>query len=80
MIKGESMRYLRDKSGFIYEWNEILAANKDCEEVTEQEAYPENFVPEKQKGRKTKVDLGDTEVQEAPQHSEELAAEASKGL
>lgn len=74
------MRYLRDKSGFIYEWNEILAANKDCEEVTEQEAFPEKFVPEKQKGRKSKVELGDTEVPEAPTIPAELAAEASKGL
>ena len=39
------MRYLRNiKDGFIYEWNEILASNPLCREVTEQEAYPERFI------------------------------------
>ena len=32
------MRYLRDKAGTIYEWNEILAENPSCVEVTEEEA------------------------------------------
>ena len=74
------MRYLRDKSGFIYEWNEILAANPDCEEVTEQQAFPENFIPKAQKGRKSEVKLGDMTVETPPTVPEELAAEASRGL
>jgi hypothetical protein len=33
-------RYLRNKNdGFIYGYNEILAANPDVEEVTEAEAF-----------------------------------------
>ena len=36
--KENLMRYLRDKAGTIYEWNEILAENPSCVEVTEEEA------------------------------------------
>ena len=32
------MRYLQDKAGTIYEWNEILAENPSFVEVTEEEA------------------------------------------
>jgi hypothetical protein len=40
------MRYLRSKvDGFIYEWHPILAANPKLEEVSEQEAFPERFIP-----------------------------------
>ena len=50
------MRYLRNRNdGFIYEWNEILAENVLCEEVTEEQAYPERFEPKSAKGRKAKV-------------------------
>lgn len=36
----EAKRYLRNKNdGFIYGYNEILAANPDIEEVTEAEAF-----------------------------------------
>jgi hypothetical protein len=39
------MKYLKNKTdGTIYEWDEILAANPKCEEVTEEEAYPERFL------------------------------------
>ena len=38
-------RYLRNRNdGWIYEWDAILAANPVCEEVSEEEAYPERFV------------------------------------
>jgi hypothetical protein len=77
------MRYLKDRSGFIYEWNEILAANPACTEVTEEEAYPEKFVPKKQKGRKSGLVL-ETPVEEIPvepaYENVELNAEASRGL
>lgn len=37
-------RYLRNKvDGTIYHWNETLAQNAKCEEVTEQQAFPERF-------------------------------------
>jgi hypothetical protein len=75
------MRYLKDKSGFIYEWNEILAENPACKEVTEEEAYPERFVPKKQKGRKSGLALETEEVPEEPAIvNEELNIEASRGL
>jgi hypothetical protein len=76
-------RYLRNtKDGFIYDWNPILAENILCEEVTEEEAFPENFVPKAQKGRKSvlKLDTPDEVIPEAPVGNEELNAEASKGL
>jgi hypothetical protein len=75
------MRYLKDKSGFIYEWNAILAENPSCTEVTEEQAYPERFVPKKQKGRKSGLVLETEDVPEEPVVvNEELNIEASRGL
>lgn len=87
------MRYLRNiKDGFIYEWNEILAGNPLCREVTEQEAYPERFitpaVEEKieevvktRAKRKSKLDLATEDIPEQlAVFSEELNADASRGL
>lgn len=74
------MRYLRDKAGFVYDWNPILAKNPDCEEVTEEEAYPENFIPKKQTGRKSSLTLETADIPEAPTGNDELNQEASKGL
>lgn len=75
-------RYLRNKKdGFIYEWHPILAENPLCEEVTEEEAFPENFIPKTQKTRKSKLKLDTDEVPEAPDYTPpELAEEASRGL
>lgn len=79
------MRYLRNKAdGFIYEWHPVLAKNPKCEEVTEEEAFPERFVTpavEKAKRRTKKIDLttDDTE-QEPPYTAPELAADATRGL
>jgi hypothetical protein len=77
-------RYLRNKKdGFIYDWNPILAENPLCEEVTEEEAFPEKFIPKKQRGRKSDLDLATPEEQipEAPPvTNEEVNAEASRGL
>lgn len=76
------MRYLRNKKdGFIYDWHPILAENPLCEEVTEEEAYPERFVPKAQKGRKSKLALETEDVPEEPAIvNEELNIEASRGL
>ena len=75
------MRYLKDKSGFIYEWNAILAENPSCTEVTEEQAYPERFIPKKQANRKSGLKLETPEVPEAPAATnEELNIEASRGL
>jgi hypothetical protein len=77
-------RYLRNKrDGFIYDYTELLAENPMVEEVTEEEAFPENFVPKAQKGRKTglKLDTPEEVIPTAPVvENEELNAEASKGL
>ena len=75
-------RWLRNiKDGEIYGWNQILADNPLTEEVTEEQAFPEKFLPKKQKGRKTKVNLK-TEVipEEKKAVNIELAEEATKGL
>jgi hypothetical protein len=79
------MRYLRNKvDGFIYEWNETLARHPKCEEVTEEEAYPERFataVVEKAKRRAKKLDLATDDIPEQPVYtSPELSADASRDL
>jgi hypothetical protein len=73
-------KYLRDKTGFVYEWNAILAQNPDCEEVTEQEAYPENFIPKTQKGRKSELSLETETIPTEPTGNDDLNQEASRGL
>lgn len=80
------MRYLKNKvDGFIYEWNDILAKNPKCEEVTEEEAYPERFAPpavmEKVKRRTKRIELSTDDIPEEPVYtSPELSADASRGL
>ena len=75
-------RFLRNKrDGFIYDWNEILSENSLCEEVTEEEAFPERFIPQTQNGRKAKLDLSTGNIPEEPVvENVELNAEASRGL
>jgi hypothetical protein len=77
-------RYLRGKKdGFIYDYTALLAENPMVEEVTEEEAFPEKFIPKKQKGRKSDLDLTtpDEAIPEAPPvTNEEVNAEASRGL
>ena len=79
------MQYLRNKNdGFIYEWNEILAKNALCEEVTEEEAYPERFMTpavEKAKRRTKRLELSTDDIPEEPVYtSPELSADASRDL
>lgn len=75
------------KDGFLYPYNDIMAANPGCEVITEEEAYPERFVdnPEptaKQRGRKPKVALTAPPEQEPVENliSDFLGPEATKGL
>lgn len=90
-----SKMYIRvKKDGFLYDYNEILAKNPACEVITEQEAFPERFIPEhvadrvetpenpkRATKRKAALDLTTADIPEAPPYtSPELAAEASKGL
>lgn len=74
------MQYLRQREdGFIYEWNEIMAANLKMEEVSEMEAYPERFV--KGGKRKAQVNLNtDDDDLDPPVDNAVLNASASKGL
>lgn len=61
------MKYLRHKTkGTIYSWNAYLAEHPSVEEVTEEQAYPENFAPKVAKGRKSKVNLTTDDIPEPP--------------
>lgn len=86
-------RYLKNrKDGWIFEWDEILAKNPNVVEVTEQEAYPERFIPTEtiekiaqRRGRKKQpteqLTLWTDDIPEPPGYTNpELNAEASKGL
>ena len=82
-------RYLRNKKdGFIYEWDPILDKNPSCEEVSEEEAFPEKFlkpsvVEKVKRGRKRKgeLNLSTDDIPEEPLYtSPELAADASRRL
>ena len=85
-----SNMYLRNKKyGFIYEWSEILAKNPLCEPVTEEEAFPERFVDQKQikrvqkkqKETNTKLDLSTDDIpEETPYTAPEIEADASRYL
>lgn len=79
------MRYLRNKNdGFIYEWHEVLAKNPLCEEVTEEEAFPERFATaavEKARRRTKKIQLQTDDIPQPPVYSSpELSADASRDL
>jgi hypothetical protein len=79
------VRYLRNKKdGFIYEWHPVLASNPLCEEITEEEAFPERFatpVVEKAKRRTKKLALETDDIPEEPAYtSPELSADASRDL
>jgi hypothetical protein len=52
------MLYIRvKKDGTIYDWNRFLAENPECEVVTEEQAYPERFIPPSIKGKPSKVNV-----------------------
>lgn len=75
-------KYLKHVTkGTIYNWNEAVLANGNVVEVTEEEAFPERFIPKKARGRKPKVVLDKIEIPEEPDTTPpELAADASRGL
>ena len=84
-----TIRWLRHKTdGTIYEWDPILDKNPKVEEVTEEEAFPERFMPthvveraKKKGGRPRKsVDVGLDDIPEEPVYTnQELGREAAKG-
>lgn len=59
--------------GTIYHWHPILAANPKCEEVSEDEAFPERVV----KGRKSRIPLAN-DVEEAPVDNSAINRDASR--
>ena len=62
-IIGHPGRWLRHKlDGTIYNYNDTLCKNPAVEEVSEEIAFPEKFIPAKQVGRKATVDLSTDEV------------------
>jgi hypothetical protein len=86
-----TIRYLKSrKDGWIFEWDPILAQNPILYEVTEEEAYPERFIPvaaiEAVAAKRTRkkaepVSLFTADIPEEPGYTNEaLNAEASKGL
>lgn len=83
------------KDGFIYDYNEIMAANPACEVVSEEVAYPERFIPAHAAAyiepepapkaakprRKAALDLTTADIPEPPPYTPaELAEEVSRGL
>lgn len=65
--ENDKVKYLRHKvKGTIYPWSEYLAEHPLVEEVTEEQAYPENFAPKAAKGRKAKVSLTTDDIPEPP--------------
>ncbi len=85
-----SKMYIRvRKDGFIYDYNDILARNPECEVIPEEIAYPERFAqPEaiekvkvERKKRGGALDLTTADIPEPPVYTPpELAADASQGL
>jgi hypothetical protein len=87
-----SKMYIRViKDGFIYEYNEILAQNDECEVIAEEVAYPERFANPVQvekavtNSRKRKYNVTDNlateNVPEEPTYSnKEVNLDASKDL
>ena len=83
-------RWLKNTvDGTIYRWNEILAANPKCEEVTHEQAFPEQYAkPEVKKrisaARRGKsaplVDDNKIAPDEVDNILKDLSADASKGL
>lgn len=80
---GRWLKHIED--GTIYPWNPHLAGNASVEEVPEEMAFPERFLPATQKGRTAKVDLGTDEAvvegAKKPKVTKAgLAADAGRGL
>ena len=72
--------------GYIFPWTDSLSKHPQLVEVTEEEAFPEKFVPaklvKKATTRKQKVlDVSTDDIPETPVYSSpELNADASQGL
>lgn len=82
-VSGRWLRHIKD--GTIYPYSKAMVGNPLVQEVPEELAFPERFVPEKQKGRVSVVSL-DTPAPQlelvlpAKETAPELAADAGRGL
>jgi len=75
---------------WIFEWDPILDKNPNLYEVTEEEAFPERFIPvaaiaavaaKRGRPRKQALDLTTNDIPEEPAYNNDaLNADASKGL
>lgn len=81
-----TQRYLKSrKQGDVYVFHELTARNEDLYEVTEEEAFPERFMPESAKTRSSKLAdklaTSDKVIDQATTGtSPELSKDAAKGL
>lgn len=79
-------RYLKSKRfGDVYVWHDLTAKNEDLVEVTEEEAFPERFMPESAKTRSSKLAdklaTPDSTIEKATTGTPpELSKDAAKGL
>lgn len=86
-----TIRYLKNRrDGWIFEWDPILANNPNVYEVTEEEAYPERFIPtesiaavaaKRTRKKREPLNLFTDDIPEEPGYTNDvLNAEASRGL
>lgn len=82
-----TQRWLKHKTdGYIFGWSPYLEGRSDLYEVTEEEAFPEKFVPKKlvkkaTSSRKKALDVSTDDIPEEPAYtSDELGADASRDL
>ena len=74
-------KFLKHKlHGRVYTYHKHLAENPDFYEISEEEAFPERFIPKAQRGRKAKVDLKTEKIPKPPKGNEDLDAELTKDL
>lgn len=79
-------RYLKSKKdGDIFIWHELMAKNENVYEVTEQEAFPERFMPDTAKTRSStladKLATPEGTIDRATTGTPpELSKDAAKGL
>lgn len=79
-------KYLKSKRfGDVYIWHELYAKNEDLYEVTEEEAFPERFMPDSAKTRSSiiadKLATPDKDIEKATTGTPpELSKDAAKNL
>ena len=75
-------KFLRHKrKGTIYNYNELMLLDSAdaVEVVTEEEAFPEKFVPKKSRGKQSRLTLDEVKIEEPDTTPPALAEEAAEG-